>query len=499
MAASSVATAASSSPASKYQQQLQQPVQMRRDSIPATSTASLSTSSSGTSKPLAQIPLAEIRRRCDGDKEVLIIFSNKVYNLTKWVKHHPGGDLAILHMNGRDATDVILAYHPDWAIEKKMPHFCIGELPASDILNPALTTPESKRVSTSYRLLDARIRRMGLYKTDFGFYFQEALKFLVIWVSAITIALLWPSSTIAVLTSAFLCATLWQQAAFVAHDAGHSGITHDAWTDTVFGVCLGNFLGGVSLGWWKKNHNVHHIVTNHPEHDPDIQHMPFLAVTARFAESLHSTYYKRTMDFDALARTMVPLQHYLFYVLLCFGRFNLYVNSWQHVLGKGAVPHRRLEMAGLVFFLIWYGSLMSRLGSWQLVVAHIMVSHMATMILHVQITLSHFGMDTSVQEGETYAEMALRTSMDVECPTWMDWFHGGLQFQVEHHLFPRVPRHNLRLIKPLVQEFARENGLEFHSFTFTEGNKFVIRHLRTVAGQIKALVSAGVGVGTKMD
>jgi hypothetical protein len=36
--------------------------------------------------------------------------------------------------------------------------------------------------------------------------------------------------------------------------AGHSGITHDQWTDTVCGIALGNFLGGVSLGWWKKVH-----------------------------------------------------------------------------------------------------------------------------------------------------------------------------------------------------------------------------------------------------
>ncbi|KAJ3089602.1 hypothetical protein HDU96_003713 [Phlyctochytrium bullatum] len=445
--------------------------------------------------------------------EILIIFNNKVYNLTKWVSYHPGGDLAIIHMNGKDATDVILAYHPDWAIEKKMPHFCIADLAvpssttsttptASSSSSTAAAIPESsiakrdKRISASYRQLDAKIRRMGLYKTDYTFYMKEGMKFLLLWIAAISVALAFPSSVLGVTASALLCAMLWHQGAFVAHDAGHSGITHDAWTDTVFGISIANFMGGLSLGWWKKNHNVHHIITNHPEHDPDIQHMPFIAVSVRFMENLYSTYYKRVLDFDAVAQLMIPLQHRLFYVLLCFGRFNLYANSVAHLAARGRVPHRWLEVAGIVFFWCWYGGLLLRALPWPLVVLHVLVSHMSTVFLHVQITISHFGMDTTLpRDGETYAELTLRTTMDVDCPTWMDWFHGGLQYQIEHHLFPRVPRHNLRKLRPMVEEFARENGLAYHSFNFIKGNVFVINRLADVAQQVSARL-AGKGVET---
>ncbi|KAI8838226.1 fatty acid desaturase [Chytriomyces cf. hyalinus JEL632] len=259
------------------------------------------------------------------------------------------------------------------------------------------------------------------------------------------------------------------------------------------GICLGNYVGGLSVGWWKKNHNVHHIVTNHPEHDPDIQHMPFLAVTSRLMHNLYSTYYKRVMEFDAVARVMIPIQHYTFYILLAFGRFNLYANSFAYLFSKDRVPHRWLELGGLVVFWTWYPMLLSTLKAKpSLIVLHVLVSHMFTVILHVQITLSHFGMDTTVVEGESFAEMALRTSMDVECPRYMDWFHGGLQFQVVHHMFPRVPRHNLRAIVPLVEEFAKEHGLTYHRYKFIKGNWIVLQCLAKVAAEVRESMQIAV-------
>ncbi|KAI8829938.1 fatty acid desaturase-domain-containing protein [Chytriomyces cf. hyalinus JEL632] len=431
------------------------------------------------------IRLDDIARRTKDNKEILIVFANKVYDLTKWAKFHPGGDLAVLHMNGRDATDAIIAYHPEWVMDKKMPHFCVGELAPSE-------RSSSSKVSIGYRQLDEKIRKLGLYNTNYSYFIRELLKFVVLFVVGVYLVLRHPN-VYGVLGSALSFATLWWQAAFYAHDAGHSGITHDRWTDTVMGICLGNYVGGLSVGWWKKNHNVHHIITNHPEHDPDIQHMPFMAVTSKLMHNLYSTYYKRVMEFDAVARVMIPIQHYTFYILLAFGRFNLYANSFAYLLSKDRVPHRWLELGGLVVFWTWYPMLLSTLKAQPgLIVMHVLVSHMFTVILHVQITLSHFGMDTSEVEGESFAEMALRTTMDVDCPRYMDWFHGGLQFQVVHHMFPRVPRHNLRTIVPLVKEFAREHGLTYHSYKFIKGNWVVLQCLAKVADEVRESMQAAM-------
>merc|ERR1711871_922689 len=99
----------------------------------------------------------------------------------------------------------------------------------------------------------------------------------------------------------------------------------------------------------------------------------------------------------------------------------------------------------------WFSTLVSYTSSWPELAAYVIISHGFSGILHVQITLSHFCMETFTKEQPVYTsddndwfKVQLATTMDVDCPQWMDWFHGGLQFQIEHHLFPRLPRHNLR-------------------------------------------------------
>lgn len=112
------------------------------------------------------------------------------------------------------------------------------------------------------------------------------------------------------------------------------------------------------------------------------------------------------------------------------------------------------------------------------------------MPLHVQITLSHWGMSTSdLGEDESFPQRQLRTTMDVDCPAWLDFIHGGLQFQVVHHLFPRVPRHNLRRLQGMVKEFCLDTGIPYSILNFVDGNRKVLSRLDDIAGQVKILVN----------
>ncbi|KAJ1566505.1 hypothetical protein HK405_009539, partial [Cladochytrium tenue] len=386
----------------------------------------------------------------------------------------------------RDSTDVILAYHPAWVVEKKLPRYLIADLAEADV------AAQRSKVSDDFKKLEDKLQASGMYKTNYWFYVREDIKLLSFWVVSLYLAYNYGHSWAGAIGSALCCAFIWHQGAFIAHDAGHSGITHNLWWDAVLGILHADFLGGLSLGWWKKNHNIHHIITNHPEHDPDIQHLPFLAVSVRFMESLYSTYYNCKLEFDSVAKMMIPLQHRLFYVILAFGRFNLYANSLGYLLGLSGsmkidkkVPFRWLELSGLAFFALWYGTMLSWLGSWPQVLTHILIANMVTVPLHVQITISHFAMDTTVVENEDFATMALRTTMDIDCPRWLDWVHGGLQFQVAHHMFPRLPRTSLRRAQALVKEFAKVHGLPFHSFNFIDGNMFVLDHLESVGMSVR--------------
>lgn len=91
---------------------------------------------------------------------------------------------------------------------------------------------------------------------------------------------------------------------------------------------------------------------------------------------------------------------------------------------------------------------------------------------------------------ESFPHRQLRTTCDVICPSYLDFLHGGLHLQVTHHLFPRLPRHNLKKASLLVKQFAKDEGLTYAEFGgFVEGNKKVLGLLQSVAQQVKLMVN----------
>lgn len=354
---------------------------------------------------------------------------------------------------------------------------------------PSLEPEKQDEIVQKYRALHQRLIDEGLFECHYTRYLFETMRYITFF----SLFLYFLRTQHFCLSGLFL-GCLWHQLVFTVHDAGHMGITHNFQVDTVLGIVIADFIGGLSLGWWKRNHNVHHIVTNSPEHDPDIEHMPLFAISHRFFNSLRSTYYERVMTFDAAARFLVKYQHYLYYPILLFGRFNLYRLTWEYLL-LGQAPkkgpawwHRWLEISGQVVFWYWFGYIVcyKSIPDAQSRTLFILISHMVTSPLHVQITLSHFAMSTAdLGVHESFPQRQLRTTMDVDCAQWLDWVHGGLQFQAIHHLYPRMPRHNLRTAQKRVMEFCNDTGIPYAVFTFVSGNKEVIGRLGDVAKQAR--------------
>ncbi|PVI07424.1 fatty acid desaturase [Periconia macrospinosa] len=361
------------------------------------------------------------------------------------------------------------------------------EIDVDKVAYPPLDPQTQANIVQKYRELQQRIEDEGLYNCNYTSYGIEGIRYSI--ALALFIYLLRSSWYI---TSAFPLGFLWHQLSFLVHDASHMGITHDFFIDSTIAMFTASYLGGLSAGWWKSNHNVHHIVTNSPEHDPDIEHMPFFAISHRFFQNLFSTYYERAMTYDAFAKFMILYQNYTYYPIMLFGRFNLYRLGWAHLwfgLGpkKGiAWWFRWFEIVGQVVFWTWYGYgvvYKTIPGGWNRF-WFVLISHAVTAPLHVQITLSHFAMSTAdLGVTESFPQKMLRTTMDVDCPQWLDFFHGGLQFQAIHHLYPRIPRHNLRRTQKLVQDFCNEVDIPYALYGFVDGNKVVIGKLRDVGRQ----------------
>ncbi|KAL8760431.1 MAG: hypothetical protein Q9199_000055 [Rusavskia elegans] len=202
---------------------------------------------------------------------------------------------------------------------------------------PSLDAAVQDDIVRRYRQLGQIIHAQGLYQCHYTHYLIEVSRYALLFALCLLFLRLgWYA------TSGLFLGLFWHQLVFTAHDAGHMGITHNFVYDTVIGVIIADFLGGLSLGWWKRSHNVHHIVTNSPEHDPDIEHVPFFAVSHRFFESLRSTFYDRVMIYDRVAKCAIRYQHLLYYPILTLGRFNLYLLSWEYLL-RGLGPREVLR------------------------------------------------------------------------------------------------------------------------------------------------------------
>ena len=173
---------------------------------------------------------------------------------------------------------------------------------------------------------------------------------------------------------------------------------------------------------------------------------------------------------------------------MCFARFNLQVQSYIYLFKYPKAPYRSLEIFAISIYWIWFAFLLSYIPTYTDRLIYLLICYMITMPLHVQITLSHFGMSTDdYGPSESFPAKMLRTTMDIACPTWLDFFHGGLQYQAVHHLFPRMPRHQLRPASQFVKQFADEVGLTYHVYGFVSGNLKVLSVLKDVAMQIKLM------------
>ncbi|KAI0004265.1 fatty acid/sphingolipid desaturase [Russula compacta] len=473
----------------------------------------------------------------------------------KWLSAHPGGALSILHFTGRDATDEVEAYHPKHALDKMRafsqgpvqlseegwvpllppiasgwisklssdgslhwhneatPDHPLASSPSSQILlvkksdTPLASslsldslqpppTPLSLKIqsqhSAAYKQLHKRILDAGLYQTRYiSGYGPEVARYIFF---ALSSYFLYQRHWF--FLSAFSLGLLWHQLVFLCHDLGHVSVTHSWLKDRLIAICIADFIGGLSIGWWVHNHNVHHVVTNHPSHDPDIQHLPFFAITPAFFKSLYSSYYKRELTFDRFSRAVVTAQHRLFYVIMSLARFNLYRLSYLHLWITRNEPSKArggrwawwFEVFALFGFLFWYGSALRGCGSWQAGLMYLLVSNMVPSPLHVQIVLSHYSRSTAdLGPTESFPHRQLRTTTDVICHPFVEFLHGGLHLQVTHHLFPRLPRHNLKEASYFVKEFAKEQGLEYAEFGFIEGNGEVQDTLRGVANQLRIM------------
>ncbi|MFF0970370.1 fatty acid desaturase family protein [Streptomyces sp. NPDC003703] len=274
-------------------------------------------------------------------------------------------------------------------------------------------------------------------------------------------------------------AALWlavwhEQLAFLLHDAGHRQISRSQKTIRALGLIHGNLMLGVCFGWWVQHHNRHHNHPNHLELDPDI-----LRRVAIFAP-------EQAQQRTGFARFLAANQRYLFFPLLGLESVVLRI-AGVIALRRRAVRRPWLEGGLMALHAVLFFGALFWLLPWQGALLFIAVHQVLLgYLLGLAFAVNHKGLPTRTGGEWSWLERQVLTSRTLPTGLIGDFFYGGLNYQIEHHLFPGMPRSALRHAYPLVKEFCAERGVAYTETGVLESYRDLSRHLGSASEVLRS-------------
>lgn len=335
-------------------------------------------------------------------------------------------------------------------------------------------TMEPPRTATGsdFAVLSRRINGEGLMQRRPAYYAARlsvvTLMLLGGWTAFVVIGSSWWQ----LVTAAFLAVT-FTQVALVAHDLAHRQVFRTKRPSEVAGRIAGNLGVGMSYGWWMDKHTRHHNNPNHDDLDPDVA--PEVLIWAT----------ESALGRRGLKGFITRHQAALFFPLLTLLAIDLKVSSIKS-LRNGTVKRRRLESALLILHAIGYVSALLIVLSPLQAIAFLLV-HQALFGVYLGMTFApnHKGMPHPTGD-EDYLRKQVLTSRNVRGGWLTDAALGGLNYQIEHHLFPGMPTPNLRKAQPIVQAYCAEIGVAYEQTSLVTSYREALQYLHEVGAPARA-------------
>ena len=341
-----------------------------------------------------------------------------------------------------------------------------------------MTATATARTTTRFHDVLTLVRTHGLLKKKPSFYVKRLVVISLIssglWGGAIATGFAVSQSQWWILLGfglAALLGVLSAQYGFIAHEAAHRQIFHSNKANDALGLVLANLFAGLSYGFWLRKHNKHHQRPNQIGQDPDIA----IRVLSFTTES--------KMEKKGIERWFSDRQGYLFPLLLLFTGFDLLLDSFVGLARK----ERPLKVRLLEFSLMMVRQLapyvaMGLIFGWFWAIALWFVMMMSFgFFMGAAFAPNHKGMPLIPKDSKIdFFERQVLTSRNIKGNWLKDNLMGGLNYQVEHHLFPSMARPFLRKAHAIVAEYCRAEDITLVEMNLLASYSAIMKHLNKV-------------------
>jgi fatty acid desaturase len=334
------------------------------------------------------------------------------------------------------------------------------------------TDPARTKAGSDFAALSRQVTAQGLMNRRPGYYALRLTAVALMLIGGWTAFFLIGSSWWQLAVAAWLAIT-FAQMALVAHDLAHRQVFRTKRPSEIAGRLVGNLGIGMSYGWWMDKHTRHHNNPNHDDLDPDVS--PEVLIWAT----------ESALGRRGLKGFITRHQAGLFFPLLTLLGIDLKVSSVK-ALHNGTVKRRGLE-AGLLILhaAVYLSALLIVLSPLQAVAFFLVHQALFGVYLGMTFAPNHKGMPHPTGT-EDFLRKQVVTSRNVRGGWLVNTALGGLNYQIEHHLFPGMPSPNLSKAQPIVQAYCAEIGVPYEQAGLIESYRQALRHLHEVGAPARA-------------
>jgi fatty acid desaturase len=336
----------------------------------------------------------------------------------------------------------------------------------------------------SYAALKRLIKEKGLLDKQPGFLTYKIIFTATLLAVSLIILFLTDTIWLQLLNAVFL-AFVFGQMGFIAHDTGHRQGFHTPKQNDIFGLVHANLLIGMSYGWWLDKHNQHHAQPNVEDMDPDIA-IPVVAFTEK----------------DALAKRGIPrfivkYQSYFFFPLLLFEAYSLRVGSIGFLTQNKTWKYRWIEILLLTLHFVWYFTLIFlALGAGMGLVFIFIQQALFGLYMASVFAPNHKGMlIIGKDEVIDFLRLQVLTARNVKAHPITDFWYGGLNYQIEHHLFPSMARNQLREAQKIIRQFCADLEISYHETSMFRSYVEILEYLHEVSAPLRQQKKLAIDLG----